>query len=122
MQLPDKDHLLFRGAIRRTVQDEWPNIQSDLDAGILSPLGLVTVQSLNPDDLKLNHQVLAYGYEVADDGVTVTIRVYDPDVPNDDSTHLLVNIGDTPSVSYPDVRTVRAFFRTIYSPPSEIPV
>ncbi len=40
------------------------SIRSDLDRGIPCALGLVTVASHNPADLGLNHQVLAYGYDV----------------------------------------------------------
>ena len=40
------------------------------------PLGPVTVHSTNPLDLGMNHQVLAYGYEL--DGTALTLRVYDP--------------------------------------------
>ena len=42
------------------VRDEWPKIRADVDAGHPSPIGLVTVKSSDPFDLKEDHQVLVY--------------------------------------------------------------
>lgn len=119
MQLPDEDHFFFRGVARRSVQDEWPKVRDDIDAGRPAPLGLVTVRSLNPVDLKFNHQVLAYGYDVDDGTGAIALRVYDPNRPGDDTPRLTVTPGDDsrpPALSYPGGPTVRAFFRTAYRP------
>ena len=58
------------------VNVEWPAIRRDLDAGSLATVGLVKVVSLDPNQLGLNHQVVAYGYDL--DGTIVTLRIYDP--------------------------------------------
>jgi hypothetical protein len=112
MQFFDEDHLLFRGAPRRAVEDSWPAVKADLDAGVLCPLGLVTVKSMNPMALKENHQVLAYGYETS--GNNVSIWVYDPNRPNNDYAALTLKTGKNPAIAYEGGPTVRGFFRTPY--------
>jgi hypothetical protein len=119
MQMPDHDHLFVRGAARRSVEDEWPRVRQDIDAGRLSPLGLVTVRSLNPMDLKHNHQVLAYGYDMDEGAGAAEIRLYDPNRENDDAARLVLTLGtetELPSLSYPGGPLVRAFFRSAYTP------
>ena len=59
-----------------------PAVRASIDSGHPCPLALVRVHSANPADLGHNHQVLAYGYE--DAGPTTTVRIYDPNCPNDD--------------------------------------
>ena len=85
MNLPDGDTgvdvlgrriVVDHGLAWRTAQVQWPRIRADLDRGIPSPLGVVTVASSRPADLALNHQVLAYDYERS--GAEVSVRVYDP--------------------------------------------
>ncbi len=119
MQLPDEDHFFIRGAARRTVEDEWPRVRSDLAAGRPVPLGLVTVRSADPADLKFNHQVLAYGYDQDGEGTgTLAVRVYDPNRPDDDGARLTVSFGGPggPTIDYPGGPRVRSFFRTAYTP------
>lgn len=65
--------------------------QKDLDNGKLSPLGLVRVKSLNPFEIRRNHQVLAYGYDLIENNLS--IHIYDPNFPNDDVVTLSLNIG-----------------------------
>ena len=60
------------------VGKEWPAIRAVLDDGHPCPLGLIRVASATPRDLTRNHQVLAYGYDAADDGSRFAIRIYDP--------------------------------------------
>jgi hypothetical protein len=69
-------------AARRSLEIEWPRIRADIDAGRLSMVGLVRHHGLNPFRLSQSHQVLAFGYEVV--GEMVTLRVYDPNWPNRD--------------------------------------
>lgn len=64
---------LTRGRSWITYREAWPQIQQDLDAGHLSPMGLVQTDKL---DIGKNHQVLAYGYEKS--GQDVTLHIYDP--------------------------------------------
>ncbi len=112
MILPD------RGVARRTVAVQWPRVRAELDAGVPAPLGVVTVATANPAALRFNHQVLAYGYQVTGD--TVTIRVYDPNRGNDDGTFVRFDTSE------PAERTtfahnlglrhpVRGFFRAGYT-------
>jgi hypothetical protein len=54
-------------------REAWPQIQADIDAGRLSPIGLVQTDNL---DIGSNHQVLAYAYEKS--GQLVTLHIYDP--------------------------------------------
>jgi hypothetical protein len=127
MTLPDGDRAVRvlgrpvfarRGLAWRTVEVEWPQVRTDLDAGVPAPLGVVTVATANPAALRFNHQVLAYGYQVSGD--TVTIQVYDPNRGNDDGTFLRFD------TSQPTARTafahnlglgrpVRGFFRAAYT-------
>lgn len=70
---------------------EWPRIRACLDMGMPAPLGLVQADGWNPRRLPLHHQVLAVGYEQAGDAVT--LNVYDPNVPGDDSLMLTLAPG-----------------------------
>jgi hypothetical protein len=124
MGTPDTDTersaVTIRGAGRISVVDEWPRIRLDLDSGLLSPLGLVTVRSLDPFRLGLNHQVLAYAYEQR--RTAVVLRVYDPNTPLDQADNVTIAFD----VSHPagpvkishtiaiGERPVRAFFRSRY--------
>jgi hypothetical protein len=129
MNLPDADRVLSlfgqdvvaeRGLSWRTVAVEWPQIQADLDNGVPVPLGVVTVASMNPLDLGLNHQVVAWSYakEGGRDG-RVTMSVYDPNSgPRDDVTvafDLVDPAGPTTFTSTVNIaHPVRGFFRTPY--------
>ncbi|MDQ1359476.1 MAG: hypothetical protein QOG44_3849 [Acidimicrobiaceae bacterium] len=111
----------LRGLGWRTVVDEWPAIRSDLDAGRPSPLGLVTVKSPNPAQLGRNHQVLAYGYDLLGD--QLTIKVYDPNVELDTGDGIRISLrldrpGDGIAIAHNvGIRDqIRGFFRVSYSP------
>jgi hypothetical protein len=71
--------------------EEWPKIKADIDANKLCPLGLVQVRSLNPIDVGKNHQVIAYAYELSANNVT--LHLYDPNEPLDDTVQLKFNIS-----------------------------
>jgi hypothetical protein len=64
---------LTRGRSWVTYREEFPRIQEDIDAGRLSPIGLVRTDNL---DLGNNHTVLAYAYEKS--GQNVILYIYDP--------------------------------------------
>ena len=85
-----------------SIREEWPVIRTYLDAGVLSPLALIRVKSLDPGKLGLNHQVLAYGYTLTGDDLR--IYVYDPNHPDDDEVYVGLNISN------PDVTTTNIFF------------
>lgn len=100
------------------VAREWPRVRRELDAGRLVPLGLVRAVSANPMALVRNHQVLAWGYDLAGD--VLTLRIYDPNRPGDDDVTLSLDVSDpgsdaTPTWSRPDA-PVAAFFRAPYRP------
>ncbi len=120
MRFPDDAH--FFGVLRsiawHTVHDGWPGVREDLDQGLLCPLGLVEVESLNPFDLGKNHQVLAYGYDLDEDAGALKVLVYDPNNPDQDDVTLSVNLADAdnPSrVTFSADPDGRGFFRTPYS-------
>ncbi|MFL5675721.1 MAG: hypothetical protein ACJ779_11990 [Chloroflexota bacterium] len=79
---------------RVSLEEEWPRIRADIDAGRLSMVGLVRRVTISPFDLTRNHQVLAYAYDV--EGSAVTLRIYDPNWPRrDDVTITLEADGAT---------------------------
>jgi hypothetical protein len=110
------------GRAWRTVRDEWPRVRSDIDAGHPSALGLIKVKSSDPRQLKQDHQVLAYGYDLV--GATLTLRLYDPNQPGRDDVTLALSLADpslpTAITTSPSAGPVYAFFRVAYavaSPP-----
>jgi hypothetical protein len=128
MNLPDGDSSLtvfgrpvvsLRGLSWRTIVRQWPQVKSNLDAGVPVPLGLVTVASANPGQLSHNHQVVAWGYQLA--GPEVSIGLYDPNSGQNDGVHIQFDTSDPSAatnfrhninIDWP----VRGFFRTAYSP------
>lgn len=111
MILPDGD----RGVTRRCKQAQWPAIAAELDRGVPVPLGVVTVASRKPTALPLNHQVLAFGYEVS--GAAVTIRVYDPNQGPRDDIFIRFDTGVPAGFTHNlgIDRPVRGFFQTAYT-------
>ncbi len=107
------------------IMEEWPKIKMDLDNNRLCPLGLVTIKSLDPLQMGLNHQVLAYGYEL--DGPDLIILVYDPNHPMDTRITISLNVSNpantTPVAYSGSLRgdgVIWCFFRPDYtfsSPP-----
>ena len=68
----------------QTRDRNWPAIRRTLDANKVATLGLVRASAKNPLQLKENHQVLAYGYDIGEDA-SIRVRVYDPNHPNKDN-------------------------------------
>lgn len=113
--LPDGDMALVHGRAWRMIRLEWPGIRGDLERGSLSPLGLVKTKSRNPRDLGANHQVLAWGYDL--EGTGLTLRLYDPNHPDDDEVTMALDIGKprrATKVTCSHGGTVWCFFRTAY--------
>ena len=71
---------------RQTVASAWPAIRADIDAGLPSMIGLVRASTTNPLALDLGHQVVGYRYDESPS--RVTIGVYDPNHPGDDTVEL----------------------------------
>lgn len=105
------------------VNVEWPAIRRDLDAGSLATVGLVKVVSLDPNQLGLNHQVVAYGYDL--DGTIVTLHIYDPNFAGADDVTLAFDTADPRATittvwsRLPD--TVYCFFRAPYERRDPVP-
>jgi hypothetical protein len=128
MNLPDGDSsftvlgrrvVVDRGLAWRTVRVQWPQVRADLDVGGAAAIGVVTVASARPADLGRNHQVLAYGYDVA--GSDVVLRVYDPNQgPRDDVAIRFTTSRPTEPTTFAHNlgldHPVRGFFRTGYAP------
>jgi hypothetical protein len=122
--LPDGDGALARlgigphGRAWRMIKEEWPKIRAEIDGGHPSPLGLARVKSWNPLDLKFNHQVLAYGYDLQGD--RLDLHLYDPNRPGDNGLTLSLLISDPRRATRVDStiggRPVFAFFRVRYQP------
>jgi hypothetical protein len=73
---------------RHTVRSAWPTIRADIDGGRLSMVGLVRRGGLALAAPDFGHQVVAYRYEASP--ARVTIGVYDPNHPGDDSVELVL--------------------------------
>jgi hypothetical protein len=105
------------GRAHRMLRLEWPKVRADIHAGHPSPLGLVRVKSADPFELKRNHQVLAYGYDLA--GSRLTLRLYDPNHPRADDVTLSLDIDDPTeptAIATSPAATVFSFFRVPYEP------
>jgi hypothetical protein len=97
------------------VRRELPRIRAELDAGRPVVLGLVHVVSANPAELVRNHQVVATGLEPGPEPGSAAIRVYDPNLPGDDTVRLVTSStgrGDL-RIEYPG-EPVAAYFRQGY--------
>jgi len=95
-----------------TVRREWPRVRADIDAGRLSMVGLVRAASWDPRLLGLNHQVIAYGYEVSPDSLDLSI--YDPNHPLDDSVRVRLQLTmdrRSATMSYSTGEPLLAFLR-----------
>jgi hypothetical protein len=126
MERDDKDHPGFwhEESIGSLTQgDEWPAIRSLIDAGYPVSMVLVTVRSdkfldiisqildpldivpdvLDPIDVLKNmsfddnHVVLATGYILDESTGKLSISVYDPNYPNDDSVTISIVLGQEDS-------------------------
>jgi hypothetical protein len=111
----DKQGLDPRSRAWCMVREEWPIIKSKLDSKQPCPLGLVSVKSSEFAKLGDNHQVLAYGYDLIGDDLT--LYIYDPNFHDDDNITLSLSLADpehdTP-VTYTGSRPVYSFFHTNY--------
>ena len=121
--LPDHDTELFGPGVFHQTVDECAAIMNDIDAGMLSPIGLIlTGPSWWPADVFKNHVELVYGYEQADS--QLTLYVYDCNNPGDDSIIVSLDISSptpakiitTNGTDDPDrPGQIRGFFRLPYT-------
>jgi hypothetical protein len=114
-----------KGLSYLTIVEEWPRIRKSLEAGIPAALGLVKVRGWNPFKLGLNHQVLAYGFDYDDASGDLTIWIYDPNYPGDDTCAIRMNVLhpdlDRPVIHSCEGPSVRGFFWTDYAKPCTAP-
>ncbi len=101
---------------------ELPRIRAELDAGRPVVLGLVHVVSANPAELVRNHQVVATGLEPGPEPGSTAIRVYDPNLPGDDTVRLVTSSSGSGDlrIEYPG-GPVAAFFRQGYRERDPLP-
>ncbi len=113
------------GRAWRMIRQEWPTIKSRIDSGQACPLGLVLIKSADLTQLGQNHQVMAYGYDVS--GNELTLNIYDPNYLQWDDITLKLDLSDpklAPKVTYSTGMPVVCFFATNYAfcmPPGEGP-
>jgi hypothetical protein len=105
---------------------EWPRIRAEIDSGHPSVVGLIRAAGGSPWKLTQNHQVLAWGWDAADD--RITLRVYDPNHPGRDDVELRVTIEGEPDAPWRDrIRMAQStgepllgFFRQPYPRPTGV--
>jgi len=110
-----------RGVSWMTIVEEWPSrIRTELDAGRLCCLGLVTVSGADPGQLGRNHQVLAYGYDL-DTAGNLELLIYDPNTVQSsaDDVRIKLNLSSpasaTPITHNVNISTgIRGFFQVDY--------
>jgi hypothetical protein len=99
---------------------EWPRIRAEIDAGRLPQVGLVRDRSANPFRLVRNHQVVAWGYRVEPN--LVSLRIYDPNWPDRDDVELCINLRDGAArFSQSTGEPLHGFFLAPYAPAPAIP-
>ena len=105
------------------LRHELPRVRRELAAGRPVVLGLVHAISANPAELVRNHQVVATGLETGPEPGSMAIRVYDPNLPGDDSVRLVLTRTDAGAlrIDYPAGAPVAAFFRQAYHPRDPLP-
>lgn len=104
------------GRAWRMIRQEWPIIKAKIDSGQACPLGLVLVKSADLSKLGWNHQIMAYGYDVQGD--ELTLNIYDPNYLQKDDITLKLDLSDprrVPNLTYSTGREVVCFFATNYA-------
>jgi hypothetical protein len=100
------------------IKSEWPKIQADLDSGQLAPVGLIRVITSDVLKLGLNHHVLAYGYDLNSD--ILSINIYDPNYHDKDDVTLSLSLADpmhATRIAYsPNDEPLYCFIRTDCQP------
>ena len=80
-----------------------------LDKGTPCPLGLIRVKTKDLSKLGENHQVLATGYDISND--MLTLFIYDPNYPDLDDVSISFRLaGESLQGTQSTGETLRAFF------------
>jgi hypothetical protein len=116
----------WRSAASRSAEvlrRELPRIRRDLAVGRPVALGLVHAVSANPAALIQDHQVVVHGIEAGPEPGSLALRIYDPNLPGDDSVRLTVGRGSSGDMAliYSGGPPVVAFFRQGYGPRDPLP-
>jgi hypothetical protein len=117
----------WRSAGSRTAEilrRELPRIRRELAAGRPTAIGLVHAVSANPATLIQDHQVVVHGVEAGPVAGSLSLRIYDPNLPSDDSVRLTIGRaagGGAVLIDYSPGRPVVAFFRQGYRPRDPLP-
>lgn len=108
---------------REVLARELPRVRRELAAGRPVALGLVHAVSANPATLIQDHQVVAHRIEAGPGPGSLSLRIYDPNLPGDDSVRLV--LGRDPlgalALTYSGGPPVVAFFRQGYAPRDPLP-
>ena len=116
MSLPNDDGARCRRLMAMTCRQEWPRIKAEIDSGKPSPLGLIKACSKNPWKVGLNHQVLAYGYELNPANQELILHVYDPNHAGRDDVTITLGASEASSeICHSAGAPLRGFFRTRYT-------
>jgi hypothetical protein len=119
--------------VTHMVTEEWPRVKSVIDSGEPCPLALTHGHTVITDingivaSLGLCHQVLAYGYTLQ--GNNVTVRIWDPNNPSNGNETIQINLDiqgltDTRALNWTtfegnnvasSLDGFRGFFRSHYS-------
>jgi hypothetical protein len=107
------------GRDRATATEAWPQIRGDIDAGRLPMVGLIRSTGFDPLRLELGHQVVGYRYD--ESAERVTIGIYDPNHPGDDSIELVMRreAGGRLAVSQSSGEPLVGLLHLPYVPPTE---
>ena len=97
---------------------ELPRIRRDLADGRPVAIGLVHAVSANPATLIQDHQVVAHAIEAGPEPGSLSLQIYDPNLPRDDSVRLTIWRGASGdlAIRYSGGPPVVAFFRQGYRP------
>jgi hypothetical protein len=95
------------GVAKETIEEQWPRLHTALRAGNPTVIVLLRGRGItNPD---VNHQVVAVGADVEDDG-KVVVHIYDPNHPRQRPTFPLDIRNQTVGPKQSTGEVVRAFF------------
>jgi len=121
--LPNPDTQFWGPGVFHQTVDECPAIRSDIDSGVLSPIGVIlTGPSYWPGDVFNNHVELVYAYELVDS--QLTLHVYDCNNEGNDDITISLDISSTTPAKVistngtDDPNTpgqIRGFFRLPYT-------
>jgi len=88
---PDTDDVTGNGRDWQMAHVSWPGIRTIIDSGHPCPIGIVIGHI--PDFTDLGHQVCVYAYQL--NGQALTMWVYDPNTPGDDTITIQLDISRT---------------------------